>query len=829
MFKTTTVLAAAALLTAAAAAQAQGEVPLLTPQWSKSFGVQMRSSETALEPLHGSWIRLGDGSYLIGSRDLPDGNGLRLRALAADGSDRYTRLLPAAGGQRMQMQLTAIAADGGAYLLYGADSDWMLPTLERLDAAGTRQWQATLPEGGANGSGRLRQLVTLSDSSALVVQQRMFSRITASGGTQWTLRNGDDHQYLLRNGGAVRGADGNLWLAGGGGSRSDPDGARVAAVRRMDDSGRLLTLHTFLCASCSESAATAIAALPDGEVAVVGRSGDNEPGFIAFYHSNGAPRLRVDTPPGVGYDRLVHDANGNLYAYSERDERVTALNRDGSVRWQRDGGDLSALAHGVLISSRFPRRAGALRVEAVDADGQLRWSQTIEASDGLRAGGAVVAADGRIGLLAQINRSEDGCGVAPRVITLDAYGTPLDAVRACTTNQQARLLDSTAAAGAGAVVLLQDRLIQLSPDAQTRSQHPACPLCLNNDRYPLRARLNGDGTLWMTQTRTSPLSSGGLRQRFIVRLGVAGIPVDEVEIPALGGADFRTLLLADAQRAIELSPQSYGLLWTRVGVGDVQPLLQQLVLPGSFDTVAVSNSRLWPDGSISLAVWRANLRGCQTSPPSPIACTPRLYTVLRLNADGSERWRAELGESWGYSGFNDDGSVLAFWYPRYVDERLRYRRIGSDGSIGAAADFPVASTYPGTPAGPVQGKYLLALDSNLHLLDGAGNVLQTRPGDDVTCCHALAYGSRGFLVSARTHDATLLSADDLSSLARLDFDGVANDDYAYPPLPQWQLLDDGSIYATVVYPPYPSNRPRLARFAVPDSAAADRLFLDRFD
>lgn len=655
----------------------------------------------------------------------------------------------------------------------------------------------------------------------------MFSHIAASGTTRWTFSNGDGHQYLLRNGGAVRGADGNLWLAGGGGSRTDPDGARVAAVRRMDDEGRLLTLHTFLCASCSQSNATAIDALPDGEVVVVGRSGENEPGFIAFYRGNGAPRLRLDTAPGVGYDRLVHDADGNIYAHSEREERIVALNRDGGVRWQREGSDMSALDHGVLISQRFPRRAGALRIDAVAADGQLRWSQQIEASDGIRAGGAVVAADGRIGVLAQINRSDDGCGIAPRVITLDPGGAPLGAVRGCTESNRPIIRAISAAAGQGAAVVLNDRSVRLSPDAELLRLHPACPLCLSNDRYPLRTQLNPDGTQWLVQTRTAT-QFGVQARRFVTRIAADGSVLTDVEIPVDATYDFRSRLLADTTRAIELSHHPAGLRWSRVLATDTQALSRTIALAGDFDTVDFSNTRLWPDGSVSVALWRANTRGCQFSPPSPITCTPRLHVVLRLDADGNERWRVELGQNGTFNGFNDDGSTLSF-STVWPAGTVRLRTIASDGSAGPITDFQgLTSDMDVAGAGPVQGRYSIALSHTLFLIDGQGQVLTSRPVGNSAFGGAFAHGSTGFLVSSTNNDATLLSADDLSVRAYFDLDGVPNQ-YSSGTLPLWQLLDDGSVYASSFTRRDPNTLALIARFAVPGTAAADRIFLDRFD
>lgn len=127
---------AAGLLLSAGSTTAQ-ELPLTQPQWTRTFPTQQRSYEQALQPLHGSWLRLGDGSYLIGSTDIPANGSLQLRALEADGRERSYRQLRTNGDGGMQLRLTPLA-DGGAYLLAGRDSAWAPPLLERLDASGTR-------------------------------------------------------------------------------------------------------------------------------------------------------------------------------------------------------------------------------------------------------------------------------------------------------------------------------------------------------------------------------------------------------------------------------------------------------------------------------------------------------------------------------------------------------------------------------------------------------------------------------------------------------------------------------------------------------------------
>ena len=816
-------LGAMVLAATAAAADAQDSSGIERPQWTQTFALRARTVERPADELHGSWLALGGGVHLVATQPMPGSSGLRLNGLVADGGAGFSLALPERGPL---VQLAPAAADS-AFVLTGRDSEWEPATLRLIDSAGVQRWQQTLPEGGGDGGGRAKQLAAFADGGVLVLQERMLLAVTRSGVLQWRFYNGLDNQYLLKNAGvAFDPGSGTVWLAGSGGLRLAPDGNRVAAVRRFGANGTMLTLHTFLCSSCSESRATAIDILPDGEVVVVGRSGPGEPGFVAFYRADGAVRLRVDTPPGIGYDRLAHDADGAIYAFSRADNRVVALARDGSVLWQRDGADMAALEHGVLISQPFPRRPGALAVDAVGAGGQLLWTRQIEASDGLRVGGARWA-DGKITLLAQINRDEADCGMSAHLITLDSDGTLLSDRRRCSVAITREVSGTSADAAGGILVRLGSNLMQLSPDARRRWQYPQCPLCADSDSgSPIGMHLYADGSAWVTPSKWVPAVSG--IRRYFRRLGADGSTLSETEMPASGGGvGHRSVLLADADRAIDISAHAVGLRWSRVSAAGVLLESREVSLPGSSDNVQFFNSRLWPDGSVSLLVSRRNSRGCQISPPSPISCTPSLTTLVRLNANGSERWRVELGQDWPLIGFNDDGSSLAF--SNAFEQAPRSMRIAADGSAGPAQ--PIGGlAYDGwfAVAGPARGKYLLATLAMQYLTDDRANVLATRPSSSDACCIPLAAGEYGFLMASDSADAALLSPDDLSLTARFDMDGAPD---IYLPFDStfWHLLDDGSIYTSASRTgDYPLGG-RLSRFAVPGSPAHDQVFIDRFD
>ena len=820
--KTTGLLLAGVIAGMAVSAYAQDSGALQQPQWSQTFRFRADTAERPLQNLHGSWLRLSDGTHLIAARDLPGSNGVRLRALEADGRERFALPLePESYAGEAVVQLAHDAIGGGAFVLSDIAGDGYPARLDLLQPDGTRLWQQAMPEG----VGDAKQLAAYGNDAVLVLQDVALQAIDRSGNLRWAFYPGQNENLLHHSSVAFDRSSGTTWLAGSGGLRGAPDGGRLAAVRRFDASGTLLSLDTFLCSQCSQSRVTAIDLLPDGEAVVAGRSGEGEPGFVAFYHADGTLRLRVETLPGTGYDRLVHDSLGTIYAFSASDSRVVMLGRDGSVLWQREGDDMAALDQGVLVSRPFPRRAGPLTIEA-HAFGQLRWTRQIDSSDGLRVGGAL-SDNGRITLLAQINRGENGCGIAPRAITLNSHGVVLGEVRGCSVPVVRSISGTSADPGGGIVGNLQGTLVQLSPDAERRWRYPACPACVADASTLAGAsHVYVDGSAWITLAKSAPSALGP--RRALLRIGADGSVLSETEFPAMARSTMHAgVVLADADRAIDIAAHASGLSWSRVSADGVLQETRSIGLPGSSDTVDILNSRLWPDGSVSLVTARRNVLGCQGSPPSPVSCTPALTTLLRLDADGSERWRVELGQGWPFVGLNPDGSSLAFSVASL--QPVRARHIDAGGNAGATSDVgTLSSDFSFAGLGPVRGNYLISTGSDLYLLDSQATILALRPGDNDACCRLYAHGEYGFLVSSVNADAALLSADDLSLTARFDLDGMANTSLQGGRW-FWHLFDDGSIYSSIRQPAEYSLSGRLSRFAVPGSPAYDRVFLDRFD
>jgi hypothetical protein len=287
------------------------------------------------------------------------------------------------------------------------------------------------------------------------------------------------------------------------------------------------------------------------------------------------------------------------------------------------------------------------------------------------------------------------------------------------------------------------------------------------------------------------------------------------------------VLIAQPGGIIALIPESDGLRWLRVN-NDGTVIGEAFTdLIGPDHTVTITNAKLWPNGSASVATWQ-RFANCNISPPT--ACPRPASTLLRLNADGSERWRVEAGEVLAFIGFDDDGSSLIA--ESWPSPPLRLRQVSASGVAGMA--FVAANGEPislsGT-AGPIRGRYIAHSDTERLLIDRNGTVLARRSITDGAGGPALAKGEAGFVVLSLHGDGALVSADDLSVLAQFDVDGIDNTFAELSGNLFWSLLDDGTAYTNSRGrdDSLPPRRARISRFAVPGSPAADILFVSRFD
>jgi hypothetical protein len=330
-----------------------------------------------------------------------------------------------------------------------------------------------------------------------------------------------------------------------------------------------------------------------------------------------------------------------------------------------------------------------------------------------------------------------------------------------------------------------------------------------------------NGEAWVLR-RCPPATSTSPYRHELLRLDAQGNVLVSTELAGTAAQTWYARLLPEPGGVVVAIPLSNGLRWLRIGMDGtvIDDALTGLAGPAQ---TTITNIRLWPNGSASVAT--RQYTNCGISPPN--ACPIPASTLLRLNVDGTERWRVEAGATPPFIGFNDDGSSLIVESLGY--EPLRLRQVSATGVPGnafAAADGE--RLYVGGAAGPVQGRYLAFSEAGHVLLDGSGTVIARRPSAGTAGSFPLASGNLGFVTGSWNSDAALVSADDLSVVAEFDVDGIDNTSWDDA---QWKSLDDGSLYSATLKPGDYGvpNRARISRYAVPGTPAADLIFIDRFE
>lgn len=350
----------------------------------------------------------------------------------------------------------------------------------------------------------------------------------------------------------------------------------------------------------------------------------------------------------------------------------------------------------------------------------------------------------------------------------------------------------------------------------------ACPPNAANDYVDAVERLP-NGESWVLRSCYGP--DWLLRRHELVRLAADGGVLVTTKLGNLGPSS-SSRLIAQSDSVVALVAERGRLRWLRVTSDGavVDDAYTELIGPPNHATT-ITNARLWPNGSASVATWQ--FFPCNISPPT--SCPRPASTLLRLNVDGTERWRVEAGEFLAFVGFEEDGSSLiaqsAFDRPLYL------RRVSATGVADtpfvAAGGEPINLTGA---AGPVHGRYFAHSRTENLLIDRNGTVLVRRLGESAGGT-PMANGEHGFITGVWQSDGALVSADDLSVLATFDVDGIDNTFWASPANQFWSLLDDGTVYSSsrargdTLTP----QRARISRFAVPGSPAADVIFISRFD
>jgi hypothetical protein len=390
----------------------------------------------------------------------------------------------------------------------------------------------------------------------------------------------------------------------------------------------------------------------------------------------------------------------------------------------------------------------------------------------------------------------------------------------------ASIVVGTSAANSGITVSLLRSAANLSPNGVRRWRVGATNICPPGatNAYVDAVEILPNGESWVLRTCSAP--GGLIQRRELARLAPDGSVLVTANLDTIRPSWY-SLLIAQPDGVIALVPENNGLRWLRVGSDGAVIGEAFTDLVGPDHTVTITNARTWPNGSASVATWQ-HFANCNISPPT--ACPRPATTLLRLNADGSERWRVEAGEVLAFIGFDDDGSSLIAESRNTVP--LRLRQVSATGVPGtafvAAGGEPI---YLSGAAGPVRGRYLAYSETEHLLIDRNGTVLARRNGADGAGGAAMANGEMGFITGAWRSDGALISADDLSVLAEFDVDGIDNVHWSSPGDQFWNLLDDGSLYTNsrAQVDTLPPQRARISRFAVPGSPAADIIFISRFD
>jgi outer membrane protein assembly factor BamB len=811
------------------AGQVPAQVPSPRPQWSLTFDSRERIDEVSQSPLRASWARLADGGRLLLSRDAQQR--AVLRDYDAAGMLRATQRFPQPH-TTVPNGLAQLAADSkgsGVYAVSSRDEldQGIYHFLHHYRPGSSMRLVTPLPYWTDEPPGPVVKLLVLDDDSIIVLRRHSISRIRADGYIPWSFGTAfsDEHfdAYDM-----AQAADGTLWVVGQGGPRDGGAPPSLASVWRFLPGGRRLPTHQFRCDSCPENTALGVALRSDGSAAVVGRSTGDLPGFIAFYDADGTPGLRVDTPASHSYSRVAVDGMQNIYALSTFNDRVSAIDHtDGQVRWSHEGSDFAARDAGVLVSHKPLSGSGTVSVKALDVQGELLWARQLEDSDGLKAGGAETDAAGGTTLIVEATPESGECGKGPRLVSLDQDGQETSRLFACNRPGAQRVVGIASDAAAGALVNLAHNTNAVSADAKRRWQYQTCAFCSVSGNWNIAAQhVLADGSAWLLvyEPRPPPI----WQELYLLRLGAdGGVLVRASAGPVLSGSGYDTAILPDADGVILLGPTPGGLDWARFSAAGALLGQQSLQWEAPHDTSRLLQWRHWPGGGISALVYHRDYLGCDFSPP---ICPPAEQNLLHMAADGSLLWRYDAGSRHlaTYAGFEPDGTTVLLYGPE-DSSALQLRAVAADGTPGplsVVADSDGA--YVDSEAGPVHGHYLVRRAQELLLLDRSGSVL--RRLDSSTLGPVLARGDAGFLVRSTDSDAVLLSHEDLASLAAFDVDGQPGT-AAYVFDTYWQLHDDGSIYTAA---PRSSdgtarNYPRITRFALPGTPAADFIFIARFD
>lgn len=811
---TRTMAALAALLCATVSAAQQ------LPQWSRLLTESQLTDETSQ-----AWLLTPSGDSLLVTTTYTD---LVVRRIAAEGAYRYVRVIRQASLPQAPSSVVNAAA-----ALDPVNQDlWVLAAstdggsehcnLVRFNAEGERQLTIGIA-GEGTGFDKCLAVTALPDQSVALLRSQHLLVLNRDGSVRWQRRLIDRTE--LRSGASLLlDAQQRLLVAVGTTSGSGPwverfelDGTRTGSIG--------------IAGELSSGQINALQLLPSGKVAVAGQYNPDgvayNTGFVALLNPDGSTQTLHVSSNDARFVGISGDAAGNLYVEAS-DATVRALDATGQLRWSQPGGSPSAVDGGVsLLGYADTHRAMRLSVA-----GAVLWSTPVPHANIFNVS-VRHDAQGQMRLLADANASP-GCGRSPLLLRL----TPADG--SISANHRVCVIDGGAyvqqlapgTAGLIANTTYSARAYDGAGAARWRLNTGDLPAA-EAGSHIVNTALQADGSGWVLSAKGPFVVNAPPQQAVSMslrRLAADGSVLQRwnVPLPVSGYRLHGAGLVGDADTAVLLLVLRNGVRWVRFtrsgGLREIRDFdlgLDTMIMTRPY--FAAKPQRL-ASGDVVFGLATERECGFLCPPPPPT----NTLGMMRLGPDGAERWRY-TGARWAtpFAAFHDDGSALAS--TRHgPDNYSLLVAINAQGS--ASVNEPDASFR--WIAGPSRGRYLLRDgDGIAYLMSSDGSM--TAVDFTLPTSYALGASEDGFLLDGRELgvDAVLVDPLSLGEKARFDIDGLPPDPY-YPTSAQdWTAGADGSWYALGwrALGTSPLLGRTLSRFAVPGSPASDLVFADRFE
>lgn len=805
------------LTLAATAAMAQQR-----PQWSRLLLEDSVTDETSK-----AWMLASNGDSLLVTEAY---GGVMLRRIAADGAYRYVRAI--AQDSLPQAPISPIHATAALdpvnedlwVLVASSDSSGASEhcNLVRFNAAGERQLAVGVA-GQGTGFDKCLAVTVLPDQSVALLRSQHLLLLNRDGSVRWQ-RQLSDRTELRRGTSLLLDAQQRLLVAAGTASanaawvdRFELDGTRTGSISIANELWRpqINTLQL----------------LPSGKVAVAGQYDPDGPdysaGFVALLNPDGSAQTLHTSGDNAAFHHISGDAAGNLYVEAA-DTTVRALDATGQLRWSQAGSSPAAVDGGVDLLGYSGTRS-AMRLSA---SGTVLWSTPVPYTDIFNTS-VRHDAQGQVRILVDANASA-GCGKSPALLQLAAADGSVGANHRICVIDSGAYVQQLATSGAGVIAntAYAARAYDDAGAARWRLDTGDLPVA-EAGSLVVNTTLLADGGAWVLSAQGPSIVNAPPQQQVSMslrRLAPDGSVLQRWSVP-LPVSGFRLNsagIVGDADTAVLLLVLRNGVRWVRFtrsgGLREIRDFdlgLDTIVMTRPY---FAAKPRRLPSGDVVFGL--ATERECGfLCPPAPQTNT---LGLMRLGPDGAERWRY-TGARWStpFAAFHDDGSALASTRAG-PDNYSLLVAINAQGS--ASVHEPDASIVWIT--GPSHGRYLLRDGDGLtYAVNSDGSM--TAVDFALSTPSPLGVSEDGFLFNGVNLgvDAVLVDPLSLAETARFDVDGLPPDPY-YPTSPQdWAAGSNGSWYAlspraigTSVF----LGR-ALSRFAVPGSPASDLVFADRFE